>query len=111
MESIIARVERKFPIVIKTTYDGREFKTQKVVIIWDEDAEYPSKILLEQWGDKKIAVAEKMIEGEKYKFNLTYRVNYWKDGSNFETAFWNISAWSIEDPEENDQIDDDIFPF
>ena len=111
MESVIAKVERKFPIVSKTTKDGSEFKTQKVVIVFNEDDEYPSKMILEQGWDKKIAVAEKMIEWKKYKFNLSYRVNYWTDSNNMETAFGSISAWSIEDADEGNSTVDNSLPF
>ncbi len=111
MESVIAKVERKFPIVSKTTKDGSEFKTQKVVIVFNEDDEYPSKMILEQGGDKKIAVADKMVEGKKYKFNLSYRVNYWTDSNNMETAFGSISAWSIEDADEGSSAVDNTLPF
>ncbi len=114
MNSVIAKVERKFPIVCKTTKDGSEFKTQKVVIVFNEEEEYPSKIILEQWGDNKIAVTEKIMEGQTYKFNLQYRVNYWKDSNNMETAFWTISAWSIEMIDEwnsNTEDEDMDLPF
>lgn len=103
MDKLIAKVERKFPIVSKTTKDGGEFKTQKIVIVWDEDSEYPSRMILEQGGDKKISVANELVEGKKYSFNLTYRVNYWKDSNNMETAFGSVSAWSVDQIEEENK--------
>lgn len=97
-----ARVEKIFSPVTKKAKDGSDFTTQKVLVVFDEDAEFPSKIVLEQWGTKKIDVARALEEGKEYLFSLNFRANTWTDPNGNETAFGSISAWKAEpfvDPE------------
>ena len=70
LETLTAKVEKKFPIVTKKIKDGSEFQTQKIVLVWDENEDYPSRIVLEQGGEKKIELASHLEEGQTYTFSL-----------------------------------------
>lgn len=109
-ETLTARVEKKFPVVIKKMKDGSDFPTQKVLVTFDEESEFPSKIVLEQAGEKKIKVSEEMVEGAVYDLSMNYRANVWTDPNGNETAFGSISAWRADLVEEAKKAPEDL-PF
>lgn len=88
-----AKVEKIFPAVTKKTKTWEDFTTQKVLVSWDNNEEFPSKIVLEQWWQKKIDVVNSLEEWKTYLFDLNFRANVWTDPNGNETAFWSISAW------------------
>lgn len=88
-----AKVEKIFPSVTKKTKTWEDFTSQKVLVVFDEDAEFPSKIVLEQWWEKKIEVVKWLEEWKRYLFDLNFRWNVWTDPNWNETAFGSISAW------------------
>ena len=92
-----AYVVRIFPTVTRKTKDGSDFVSQKVLVEWNRDQEFPSRLVLEQWGDKKIEVVKGLVEGNEYIFSLNFRANEWKDANGNETAFGSISAWKAEE--------------
>lgn len=98
METVIAKVIRIYDVVERPSKNGGDpFKTQKVLIEFNETAEYPSRIVLEQGGNKGLQVAQSLEEGERYEFFLNYRANEWTDPkTNTPTAFGSISAWRAE---------------
>lgn len=107
-----AMVEKIFPAVTKKTKTWEDFTTQKVLVSWDNDEEFPSKLVLEQWWQKKIDVVKSLEEGKTYLFDLNFRANVWTDPNGNETAFWSISAWRAQ-PMENavSHQDDNSLPF
>ena len=111
MEKVVAKLERKLPVVVKKTKDGSDFKTQKIVIVWDETSEYPSRLVLEQGWDKRIELLENLVEGQTYEFYLTYRVNYWTGTDGVETAFGSVSAWKYEEVDGSNNTAKDELPF
>jgi len=48
LETVTARVEKIYPSVTKKTKDGTDFVTQKVLIAFNLDKEFPSQLVLEQ---------------------------------------------------------------
>lgn len=98
METVIAKVIRIYDVVERSSKNGGDpFRTQKVLIEFNETAEYPSRIVLEQGGNKGLQVAESLKKGERYEFFLNYRANEWIDPkTNTPTAFGSISAWRAE---------------
>jgi len=88
-----AYVVKVFPEVIKKTKDWSDFKSMKVLIEWDREEEYPSRIVLEQWWDKKCEVAKSLQEWKEYIFSLNFRANERSDANWTQTAFGSISAW------------------
>lgn len=98
MESVIATVKNIYGVTERLSKNrGASFRTQKVVIEFNEAAAYPSRIVLEQSGDKAIQVVESLKVGEKYEFSLNYRANEWTDPkTNTPTAFGSISAWRVD---------------
>lgn len=91
-----AYVVRIYPAVTRKTKDGSDFVSQKVLVEWDRESEFPSRLVLEQWWDKKIEVVKKLEEGKEFLLSLNFRANEWTDSSWNETAFWSISAWKAE---------------
>jgi|GEM_PF-1900031 hypothetical protein len=98
METVIATVKRIYDVVERPSKNGGDpFRTQKVLIEFNETAEYPSRVVLEQGGNKAMQVVETLKEGERYEFFLNYRANEWTDPkTNIPTAFGSISAWRAE---------------
>lgn len=92
-----AYVVKIFPTVTRKTKDWSDFSSQKVLVERDRDQEYPARMVLEQWGDKKIEVVKGLQEGHEYIFSLNFRANEWKDANGNETAFGSISAWKAEE--------------
>lgn len=92
-----AYVVRIFPTVTRKTKDGSDFVSQKVLVEWNRDQEFPSRMVLEQWGDKKIEVVKGLQEWHEYIFSLNFRANEWKDANGNETAFGSISARKAEE--------------
>ena len=105
----MAYVVRIFPTVTRKTKDGSDFVSQKVLVEWNRDQEFPSRMVLEQWGDKKIEVVKGLQEGHEYIFSLNFRANEWKDANGNETAFGSISAWKAE--EMHDWATEENLPF
>lgn len=99
-KEIQAYVVRIYPPVTRKTKDGSDFTSQKVLIEFDRQDEYPSRLVLEQWWDRKIEVVKKLEEWKEFLFRLNFRANERKDASWNETAFWSISARSAEPMEE-----------
>lgn len=85
-----------YPAVTKKTKDGSEFTTQRVLVEFDRDDEFPSRLVLEQWGDKKVELVKSLEEGKEYLFKLNFRANEWTDANGVKTAFGSISAWKAE---------------
>ena len=104
-----AYVVRIFPTVTRKTKDGSDFVSQKVLVEWNRDQEFPSRMVLEQWGDKKIEVVKGLQEWHEYIFSLNFRANEWKDANWNETAFGSISAWKAE--EMHDWASEESLPF
>ncbi len=50
---IRAKVEKLYPIESKTGKDGSTYETQSIVIVFNETDQYPSKMVLNQFGDGK----------------------------------------------------------
>lgn len=92
-----AYVVRIYPAVTRKTKDGSDFVSQKVLVEWDRDSEFPSRLVLEQGWDKKIEVVKNLKEGNEYIFSLNFRANSWTDANWNETAFGSISAWKAEE--------------
>lgn len=92
-----AYVVKIFPTVTRKTKDGSDFVSQKVLVEWNRDQEFPSRLVLEQWGDKKIEVVKGLVEGNEYIFSLNFRANEWTDANWNATAFGSISAWKAEE--------------
>lgn len=113
METLKAKVEKIYPVTARATKDGSQFKTQKVLISFDNDNEYPSKMVLEQGGDKKIELVQELQEGREYEFYLNFRANTWLDPkTNMETAFGSISAWRADKIETTeDKVASGEYPF
>lgn len=98
LNEVVARVEKIYPKVERETSNG-PFITQKVLVVFNEENEYPSKIVLEQSG-KKIDIVGQIEEGKRYTFSLNFRGNTWTDKNGIETAFGSVSAWRVEPEEE-----------
>lgn len=114
METVIAKVIRIYDVVERPSKNGGDpFRTQKVLIEFNETAEYPSRIVLEQGGNKGLQVAESLQEGERYEFFLNYRANEWTDPkTNTPTAFGSISAWRAEPQSASEaSVDNSDLPF
>lgn len=110
-DTIIAKVEKKLPVQVRKTKDGSDFKTQKVVVVFNEQDEYPSKMVLEQWGDKKIELANSLVEWKTYEFSLNRRANYWTWNDWVETAFSSVSAWRADEQQSSSANTEDVLPF
>ena len=114
METVIAKVIRIYDVVERPSKNGGDsFRTQKVLIEFNETAEYPSRIVLEQGGNKGLQVAESLKEGQEYQFFLNYRANEWTDPkTNTPTAFGSISAWRAEPQSASEaSVDNSDLPF
>lgn len=107
-----ATVEKIFLPVTKKTKTWEDFTTQKVLVWWGYENEFPSKIVLEQWWQKKIDVVKSLEEWKTYLFDLNFRWNIWTDPNGNETAFGSISAWRAQ-PMENavSKAEDTSLPF
>lgn len=92
-----------YPEVVKKTKDGSDFRSMKVLVEFDRDEEFPSRIVLEQGWDKKCDLAKTLVEGKEYIFKLNFRANEWKDANGVATAFGSISAWKAEEVIDNTQ--------
>ena len=92
-----------YPEVVKKTKDGSDFRSMKVLVEWDRDEEFPSRIVLEQGWDKKCDLAKTLVEGKEYIFKLNFRANEWQDANGVKTAFGSISAWKAEEVIDNTQ--------
>lgn len=101
MESVEAVVLKIFDITSRTTKSWDEFRTRKVLIEFNSEKEYPDRIVLEQWWDKKLDLVASLEEGKAYRFYLGYRANEWTDKNGVPTAFGSISAWRIEPLDES----------
>jgi len=101
-----AYVKKIFPTVTRKTKDGSDFVSQKVLVEFDVDEEYPSRIVLEQWWDRKIEVVKQLEEWKEYIFSLNFRANEWTDANWNNTAFGSISAWKAEPIVDNSQKSD-----
>lgn len=101
LTEVEARVEKIYPAVTKDTSKW-QFTTQKVLIVFNEDNEYPSKIVLEQ-ASSKMEIVEKIKEWQTYLFSLNFRGNDWTDPkTGIPTAFGSISAWRVQDVDGNE---------
>ena len=92
-----------YPEVVKKTKDGSDFRSMKVLVEFDRDEEFPSRIVLEQGWDKKCDLAKTLVEGKEYIFKLNFRANEWQDANGVKTAFGSISAWKAEEVIDNTQ--------
>jgi len=101
-----AYVKKIFSPVTRKTKDGSDFVSQKVLVEFDVDEEYPSRIVLEQWWDRKIEVVKQLEEWKEYIFSLNFRANEWTDANWNNTAFGSISAWKAEPIVDNSQKSD-----
>lgn len=113
MNKVDAQVIKIFPIQEKITKSGDTFQTQLVLIEFNQEQEYPSRIVLHQSGEKGIKQAEQLKENAFYTFNLNFRANKWKNPeTEVETAFGTISAWRI-DPiaEQASSVGSDYLPY
>ena len=114
MESVIARVKKMYPIVTKPvkSWDAM-FASQKVLIEFNENADIPSRIVLDQAGNKGIDVVSVIKEGFLYEFFLNYRATEWTNPVTWEQRiFWDISAWKVKflDSQDGEDSNNDL-PF
>ncbi len=114
MESVIARVKKIYPIVTKPvkSWDAM-FASQKVLIEFNENADIPSRIVLDQAGNKGIDVVSVIKEGFLYEFFLNYRATEWTNPVTWEQRiFWDISAWKVKflDSQDGEDSNNDL-PF
>ena len=98
-----AYVVEVFPEVVKKTKDGSDFRSIKVLVEWDREEEFPSRMVLEQWWDKKCDLAKSLVEGKEYIFKLNFRANEWSDANWVKTAFGSVSAWKADEVIDNTQ--------
>ena len=89
MEKVTAILEKKLPVENLSSQKG-DFTKQKIVISFDNESDYPQKILIEQFGDKMDLIKD-LVEWKQYVFYLNYHVNYWN-----QTAFGSVSTWKVE---------------
>lgn len=102
-----AYVKKIYSPVTRKTKDGSDFVSQKVLVEFDIDEEFPSRIVLEQWWDRKIEVVKSLEEWKEYIFSLNFRANEWTDANWNNTAFGSISAWKAEpivDPAKDESL-------
>ena len=92
-----------YPEVVKKTKDGSDFRSIKVLVEWDREEEFPSRMVLEQWWDKKCDLAKSLQEGKEYIFKLNFRANEWSDANWVKTAFGSVSAWKADEVIDNTQ--------
>lgn len=114
MESVIARVKKIYPIMTKPikSWDAM-FASQKVLIEFNENADIPSRIVLDQAGNKGIDVVSVIKEGFLYEFFLNYRATEWTNPVTWEQRiFWDISAWKVKflDSQDGEDSNNDL-PF
>lgn len=97
MNKVEAQVVKVFKPVTKETKSGDKFTTQNVLIEFNQNQEYPSRIVLQQGGEKGVKIASELTEGSYYTFHLNYRTNEWTNpNTGEETAFGSISTWKAE---------------
>ena len=114
MESVIAIVKKIYPIMTKPikSWDAM-FASQKVLIEFNENADIPSRIVLDQAGNKGIDVVSVIKEGFLYEFFLNYRATEWTNPVTWEQRiFWDISAWKVKflDSQDGEDSNNDL-PF
>lgn len=88
---IRAKVEKLYPIESKTGKDGSTYETQNIVIVFNETEQYPSKMVLNQFGEKQMTQAKQLKEGDVADFSLNFKVNEYNG-----KAYGSISAWKID---------------
>ena len=98
-----AYVVEVYPEVVKKTKDWSDFRSMKVLVEWDQSEEFPSRMVLEQWGDKKCDLAKSLVKGKEYIFKLNFRANEWTDANGVKTAFGSVSAWKADEVIDNTQ--------
>lgn len=103
LNELQAYVVAIYPEVVKKTKTGEDFPTQRILVEWDRDAEFPSRLVLEQSWAKKVEVAKSLKEWSEYIFKLNWRANEWTDPNGNKTAFGSISAWKAEEVIDNTQ--------
>lgn len=86
-----ARVEKLYPIEAKTAKDGKVYETQSIVIVFNETEQYPSKMVLNQFGEKAMTQAKQLKEGDVADFSLNFRANEYNG-----KPYGSISAWKID---------------
>lgn len=103
MNELQAYVVAIYPEVVKKTKTGEDFPTQRVLVERDRDAEYPSRMVLEQSWAKKVELVKTLKEWSEYIFKLNRRANERSDAAGNKTAFGSISAWRADEVIDNTQ--------
>lgn len=94
----------------------KSFTTQNVLIEFDQDQEYPSRMVLQFSGRAIEDVIPTLTVNSYYAFSLNFRANEWTNPeTNKATAFGTIGCWKAAPLGQVDQtttsvVDDDL-PF